>query len=117
MKSVMWLVRGLSLPRGVDLSQGGMCRRRRAGAEHVGAGPQPEAQSSWWPLPQPLHLCSDMALRRKGDQARKGGADLSKKVGQGSPGSMEARLGAVEEVPDRPFPRRSPGMVVECLGS
>lgn len=67
--------------------------------EWVGAGPQPEAQGSWWPLLQPLHLSFEMALRREGERARKGRADLSKKVGQGSPGSVEARLGAGGEVP------------------
>lgn len=86
----------------------------RGGA--VGAGPQSEAQGSWWPLPQPLHLSSDMALRRKGKQARKGGADLFKKVGQGSPGSVEARLGAGGKYLDRPFPRRPLGWVAECQG-
>ena len=64
----MWLVGGAPRPGGADLSQGGMCRRRRAGAERVGVGPQPEAQASRWPLPQPFHLGSDMALRRQGGE-------------------------------------------------
>lgn len=34
----------------------------------MGVGPQPEAQASQWPLPQPLHLSSDMALRRQGGE-------------------------------------------------
>lgn len=78
----------------------------RGGA--VGAGPQSEAQGSWLPLPQPLHLSSDMALRRKGEQARKGGADLSKKVGQGSPGSSETRLRVGGEVPGQTLSQETP---------
>lgn len=90
---MMWLVEGggrLPHPRGVDLSRGGMCRRRRAGVEWVGAGPQPEAQGSWWPLLQPLHLSSEMALRREGERARKGRADLSKKIPGQSPGRLKS---------------------------
>lgn len=106
----MWLVGGgCPIPEGLTSAReecaGGGGQGR---AERVGAGPQPEAQGSWWPRPQPLHLSSDMALRREGEQARKGGADLSKKVGRGSSGSMEARLGAGGEYLHRPFPGRFP---------
>lgn len=87
----MWLVGG-GLPHrgGADLSQGGMCRRRRAGAERVGVGPQLEAQGSGRPLPQSLHLSSDLALRR--EQARKEGRSSSFQKGGlgvlGEPGNQ-----------------------------
>lgn len=35
---------------------------------------------------------ADMGLRREGEPAKRGGAVLFTKVGQGSPGSLEARL-------------------------
>lgn len=52
------------------------------GLGRVGAGPQPEAQGSWRSLPRPLHLSTDMALRREGEQARRGRADFSKRWAQ-----------------------------------
>lgn len=101
----------LPRPGGADLSQGGMCRRRRAGAERIGVRPQPEAQASQWPLPQPLHLGSDMALRRQG------GEELifpKRWANRGSSGSLDTRLGVGEGNARQTFPGDPLAWLAEC---
>lgn len=110
----MWLVGGAPRPGGADLSQGGMCRRRRAGAERVGVGPQPEAQASRWPLPQPFHLGSDMALRRQGGEE----LIFPKRWANGdSSGSLDTRLGVGEGNVRQTFPGDPLAWLAECQGN